>query len=87
MAGAQFKQNHPKFVKQTTCCDTAEAVGYSEWRVFVARSMFTHDSFHPTIIPARSPTASGPHDRRPREDTLRAVPPNRVSLSAIVPTR
>ena len=35
MAGAQFKQNHPKFVKQTMRCDTAEPVGYSEWRVYV----------------------------------------------------
>ena len=70
MAGAQFKQNHPKFVKQTMRCDTAEPVGYSEWRVCVERSTFTHDSFLPAIIPDRSPTTSGPHDGRPREDTL-----------------
>ena len=30
MAGAQFKQNHPKFVKPTMRCDTGETVGYSE---------------------------------------------------------
>jgi len=70
MAGAQFKQNHPKFVKPTMRCDTAETVGYSEWRVCVERYTFTHDSFLPTIIPERSPTAPGPHDGRPREDTL-----------------
>ena len=58
MAGAQFKQNHPKFVKPIMRCDTAETVGYSEWRVFrvfVERYTFTHDSFLPTIIPERSP--------------------------------
>lgn len=27
LAGAQFKQNHPKFVKLTLRCDTAGAVG------------------------------------------------------------
>ena len=70
MAGAQFKQNHPEFVKQTMRCDTAEPVGYSEWRVGVERYTFTHDSFFPTIVPERSPTAPGPHDGRPREDTL-----------------
>ena len=29
MAGAQFKQNHPEFVKPTLHCDTADTVGYS----------------------------------------------------------
>ena len=29
MAGAQFKQNHPEFVKPTLHCDTADIVGYS----------------------------------------------------------
>ncbi len=33
MAGAQFKQNHPKFVKPAIRCDAANAVGYSEWLV------------------------------------------------------
>jgi hypothetical protein len=33
MAGAQFKQNQPKFVKPIMRCDTAETVGYSESRV------------------------------------------------------
>ncbi len=33
MAGAQFKQNHPKFVKPTIRCDAADTVGYSEWLV------------------------------------------------------
>lgn len=70
MAGAQFKQNHPKFVKPAMCCDTAETVRYSEWRVCVKRYTFTHDSFLPTIVPGRASTAAGPHDGRPREDTL-----------------
>ena len=70
MAGAQFKQNHPKFVKLTICCDTIETVGYSEWRVCEERYTFTHDSFLPTILPERSPTAPGPYDGRPREDTI-----------------
>jgi hypothetical protein len=30
MAGAQFKQNHPKFVKPTLRCDTVDTVEYSE---------------------------------------------------------
>ena len=38
--------------------------------VFVEQYTFTHDSFLPTIIPERSPAAPGPHDGRPREDTL-----------------
>jgi hypothetical protein len=29
MAGAQFKQNHPKFVKPTMRYDAAASVGYS----------------------------------------------------------
>jgi hypothetical protein len=70
MAGAQFKQNRPKFVKPIMRCDTAETVGYSEWRLLVERYTFTHDSFFPIIIPDRSPAAPGPYDRRPREDTL-----------------
>lgn len=70
MAGAQFKQNHPKFVKPIMRCDTAETVGYSESRVFGERYTFTHDSFLPTIIPERSPPAPGLHDGRPWEDTL-----------------
>jgi hypothetical protein len=41
MAGAQFKQNHPKFVKPTMRCDTAETVGYSEWRIF-CRAIHVH---------------------------------------------
>ena len=69
MAGAQFKQNHPKFVKPTMGCDKAETVGYSERRVCVDQYTFTHDSFLPAIIPERSPTAPDPHDGRPREDT------------------
>ena len=51
MAGAQFKQNHPEFVKQTMRCDTAEPVGYSECGLRIERQTFTHDSFLPTIIP------------------------------------
>ena len=70
MAGAQFKQNHPKFVKPTMRCDTTETVGYSEWRVCEERYTFTHDSFLPTILPEWSPTAPGPHDGWPRGDTL-----------------
>ncbi len=70
MAGAQFKQNYPKFVKPTMGCDTAEPVGYSEWRVSVEQYTFTHDSFLPAIIPGRSPATPGPHDGRPREDAL-----------------
>jgi hypothetical protein len=70
MAGAQFKQNHPKFVKPTMRCDTADTVAYSEQHVCVERYMFTHDSFLPTIVSERSSTTSGPHHGRPREDTL-----------------
>ena len=62
MAGGQFKQNHPEFVKPTMRYDTAETVGYSEWLICVERSTFTNDSFLPTIVPERSPTAPGPHD-------------------------
>jgi hypothetical protein len=62
MVGAQFKQNHPKFVKPTMRCDTAKTVGYSEWRAFVEQYTFTHDSFLPVIIPDRSPATPGPHD-------------------------
>jgi hypothetical protein len=70
MAGAQFKQNHPEFVKPTLHCDTAYTVGYSEQFICVERSTFTHDSLLPNIIPERSPTAPGPHDGWPRQDTL-----------------
>ena len=70
MAGAQFKQNHPEFVKPALRYDTAETVGYSEWHVCVARFTFTNDSFLPAIIPERSSTAPGPHNGWPREDTL-----------------
>jgi hypothetical protein len=70
MAGGQFKQNHPKFVKPTMHCDAASTVGYSEWRVGVDQYTFTHDSFLPTIVPWWASTALGPHDGRPREDAL-----------------
>jgi hypothetical protein len=70
MAGAQFKQNHPKFVKPTMRCDTGETVGYSESRVYVKRYTFTHDSFLSTIIPERSPATLGSYDGGPREDAL-----------------
>ena len=70
MAGAQFKQNHCEIVKPTMSYHTTKTVGYSEWRVCVERYTFTHDSFLPTIVPERSSTAPGPHDGRPREDTL-----------------
>jgi hypothetical protein len=70
MAGAQFKQNHCEIVKPAMCCDTAETVRYSEWRVCVKRYTFTHDSFLPTIVPERFSTAAGPLDGRPRENTL-----------------
>lgn len=70
MAGAQFKQNHPKFVKLTMRYDTAKTVGYSEWRVFAEPYTFTHDSFLPAIIPERSPAAPGPYDGRSGEDTF-----------------
>ena len=70
MAGAQFKQNHPKFVKPTTHCDAACTVRYSEWRVCIEQYTFTHDSFLPTIVPCWASTAPGPHDGWAREDTL-----------------
>ena len=59
-----------KLSSRAMCYDTAETVGYSEWRVCVKRYTFTHDSFLPTIVPERSSTAAGPHDGRPRENTL-----------------
>ena len=70
MAGAQFKQNHCEIVKPTMRYHTTETVGYSERRICVKRYTFTHDSILSTIVPERSSTAPGPHDGRPREDTL-----------------
>jgi hypothetical protein len=71
MAGAQFKQNHPEFVKPMIRCDAANAVGYSEWLAYMERSTFTrYDSFLPTIVPCRAATAPGPHSSGPRDDTL-----------------
>ena len=70
MAGAQFKQNHPKFVKLNMRYHTAEAVGYSRWPLVAQRYTFTHDSFLPTSIPKRSSPAPGPDDGRTREDAL-----------------
>jgi len=70
MAGAQFKQNHPKFVKPTMHCDAACTVRYSEPCIGKEQYTFTHDSFLPTIVPGWASTAPGPPDGRPREDTL-----------------
>ena len=41
MTGAQFKQNHPKFVKPTLRCDTAGTVGYSEWCA-ICKAIYLH---------------------------------------------
>jgi hypothetical protein len=70
MAGAQFKQNPPEFVKPTRHCDTDDIVGYSGQFIRVERFTFTHDSFLPTIVPKRSPTALGSHHGWPKQDTL-----------------
>lgn len=70
MAGGQFNQNHPKVVKLTLHCDTADAVEYSAWGVCEKRYTFTYDSCVPTIILEGCPTTLGPYDGGAREDTL-----------------
>ena len=55
MAGAQFKQNQPKFVKPSMRCDIAETVGYSESRVYMLR-----DSHSPMTCFSQPSFLSGP---------------------------